>query len=157
VSAMDLELRDRVALVTGGATGIGLAGAQALADEGVRVVISGRRAEVGERAAAAIRETGGLAHFIQADVSRTADVQTLVEGVLAHYDRLDFLVNNAGIEGTPFVPAADYREEDWDAVIAVNLKGTWLCMKYAIPHLLERPGAAIVNVSSIGGINGGSL
>ncbi len=154
---MDLKLNGKVALVTGGTTGIGLAGALALAQEGARVVVSGRRVAAGEKAVSTIREAGGEAEFIQADVSRTADVQALVTRTVALWGRLDLLVNSAGIEGTPFVPAADYSEDEWDAVIGVNLKGTWLCMMHAIPHLLEQDGAAIVNVSSVGGVNGGSL
>lgn len=154
---MDFNLRGKVALVTGGATGIGFAAAVALAKEGARVVVSGRRLDVGEKAVASIREDDGEAIFVQADVSQTADVEALVTRAVEQWGRLDFLINNAGIEGSPFVTIADYSEQEWDSVIAVNLKGTWLCMKYAIPFLLKQEGAAIVNISSVGGVNGGSL
>jgi NAD(P)-dependent dehydrogenase (short-subunit alcohol dehydrogenase family) len=154
---MDTKIKDRVALVTGGATGIGKACATALAAEGARVVISGRREKLGEEAAAEIRAAGGDALFVRADVSRRADIEALLERTIAAYGRLDFAVNNAGIEGPAFVPIADYPEEAWDEVININLKGLWLCMKYEIPHLLKQAGSAIVNVSSVGGVNGSAL
>jgi len=154
---MNLGLNGKVALITGGTTGIGLAAALALGAEGARVVVSGRRTREGEQAVATIRELGGLAEFVQADVSRGAEVQRLVEQTVRLWGQLDMLINSAGIEGTPFVPVADYSEDDWDRVLGINLKGTWLSMKYAIPHLLRQQGASIVNVSSIGGVNGGSL
>jgi NAD(P)-dependent dehydrogenase (short-subunit alcohol dehydrogenase family) len=134
-----------------------LAGALALAAEGAKVVVSGRRTREGEQAVITIREAGGLAEFVQADVSRAVEVQRLVEQTVGFWGQLDMLINSAGIEGTPFVPLADYSEDDWDRVLDINLKGTWLCMKYATPHLLRQQGASIVNVSSIGGVNGGSL
>jgi NAD(P)-dependent dehydrogenase (short-subunit alcohol dehydrogenase family) len=154
---MDTQLKDRVALVTGGATGIGKACAIALAREGARVIISGRRENLGEETAAEIRAAGGDARFIRADVGRRADVESLITQTVAAHGRLDFAVNNAGIEGPAFVPIADYPEEAWDEVLNTNLKGLWLCMKYEIPHLLKQPGAAIVNVSSVGGVNGSAL
>jgi NAD(P)-dependent dehydrogenase (short-subunit alcohol dehydrogenase family) len=154
---MDTQLKDRVALVTGGATGIGKACALALAREGARVVISGRRENVGEEAVAEIRAAGGDVRFVRADVGRRADIESMIAQTIAAYGQLDFAVNNAGIEGPAFVPIADYPEEAWDDVLNINLKGLWLCMKYEIPHLLKQPGAAIVNVSSVGGVNGSAL
>jgi NAD(P)-dependent dehydrogenase (short-subunit alcohol dehydrogenase family) len=154
---MDTRLKGRVALVTGGATGIGKACALALAREGARVVISGRRENVGEEAVAEIRAAGGDVRFVRADVGRRADIESMIAQTIAAYGQLDFAVNNAGIEGPAFVPIADYPEDAWDDVLNINLKGLWLCMKYEIPHLLKRPGAAIVNVSSVGGVNGSAL
>ena len=154
---MDTKLKGRVALVTGGATGIGKACALALAREGARVIISGRREHVGEAAVGEIRAAGGEARFVRADVGRRVDVESLIAQTVAAYGQLDFAVNNAGIEGPAFVPIADYPEEAWDDVLNINLKGLWLCMKYEIPHLLKQPGAAIVNVSSVGGVNGSAL
>jgi NAD(P)-dependent dehydrogenase (short-subunit alcohol dehydrogenase family) len=154
---MDTKLEGRVALVTGGATGIGKACALALAREGARVIISGRREHAGEAAIEEIRAAGGEARFVRADVGRRADVESLIAQTVAAYGQLDFAVNNAGIEGPAFVPIADYPEEAWDEVLNTNLKGLWLCMKYEIPHLLKQPGAAIVNVSSVGGVNGSAL
>jgi NAD(P)-dependent dehydrogenase (short-subunit alcohol dehydrogenase family) len=153
---MDTQLKGRVALVTGGATGIGKACALALAREGVRLIISGRRERLGEEAASEIRAAGVEARFVRADVGRRADVEALIGATLNAFGRLDFAVNNAGVEGPAFVPTADYPEEAWDEVLNTNLKGVWLCMKYEIPHLLKQPGAAIVNVSSVGGVNGSS-
>jgi NAD(P)-dependent dehydrogenase (short-subunit alcohol dehydrogenase family) len=154
---MDTHLTGRVALITGGATGIGKACALALAREGARVVISGRREKIGEEAAAEIRAAGVEARFVRADVRRRADIESLIGETLGEFGRLDFAVNNAGVEGPPFVPTADYPEEAWDEVLNTNLKGLWLCMKYEIPQLLQHPGAAIVNVSSVGGVNGSQL
>jgi NAD(P)-dependent dehydrogenase (short-subunit alcohol dehydrogenase family) len=154
---MDTQLKGRVALVTGGATGIGKACALALAREGARVVISGRRENVGEEAVAEIRAAGGDVRFVRADVGRRADIESMIAQTIAAYGQLDFAVNNAGIEGPAFVPIADYPEAAWDDVLNINLKGLWLCMKYEIPHLLKQPGAAIVNVSSVGGVNGSAL
>ena len=154
---MNFSIAGKVALVTGGATGIGLASAVALSREGVKVIVSGRRTEVAEAALAEIRQGGGDAIFIQADVSQSSAAESLLARAAAHWGQLDFLVNNAGIEGPGFIPCAEYSEDDWDEVLAINLKGTWLCMKYAIPYLLKQPGGAIVNISSVGGVNGGSL
>jgi len=154
---MDTQLKGRVALVTGGATGIGKACALALAREGVRLIISGRRERLGEEAASEIRAAGVEARFVRADIGRRADVEALIGATLNAFGRLDFAVNNAGVEGPAFVPTADYPEEAWDEVLNTNLKGVWLCMKYEIPHLLKQPGAAIVNVSSVGGVNGSAL
>jgi NAD(P)-dependent dehydrogenase (short-subunit alcohol dehydrogenase family) len=154
---MDTQLTGRVALVTGGATGIGKACALALAGEGARVVISGRREKPGEETVAEIRAAGGDARFVRADVGQRADIESLIAQIITAYGRLDFAVNNAGIEGPAFVPIADYPEEAWDEVLNTNLKGLWLCMKYEIPHLLKQPGSAIVNVSSVGGVNGSAL
>jgi len=154
---MDTHLKGRVALITGGATGIGKACALAFAHEGARVIISGRREQVGEEAIREIRAAGGEAQFVRADVGRRSDVESLIAQTVALYGQLDFAVNNAGIEGPAFVPIADYPEDAWDEVLNTNLKGLWLCMKYEIPHLLKQPGAAIVNVSSVGGVNGSAL
>jgi NAD(P)-dependent dehydrogenase (short-subunit alcohol dehydrogenase family) len=154
---MDTRLKGRVALVTGGATGIGKACALALAREGARIVISGRREEIGEEAASDIRAAGAEALFVRADVGRRSDVESMIGRTLDAFGQLDFAVNNAGIEGPAFVPIADYPEEAWDEVLNTNLKGLWLCMKYEIPHLLKQPGAAIVNISSVGGVNGSAL
>jgi NAD(P)-dependent dehydrogenase (short-subunit alcohol dehydrogenase family) len=154
---MDTQLKGRVALVTGGATGIGKACALALAHEGAYLIISGRREQIGEDAVREIRAAGGEVQFVRADVTRRADIESLIAQTLAIYGRLDFAVNNAGIEGPAFVPIADYPEEAWDEVLNTNLKGLWLSMKYEIPHLLKQPGSAIVNVSSVGGVNGSTL
>lgn len=148
---------DRVVLITGGSSGIGKATALAFAREGTKVVVSARRSEEGEQVARQIKEAGGEAIFVKADVAKREDVEALVQTTVATYGRLDFAFNNAGIEGTPGVPTADYSEETWDQIININLKGVWLCMKYEIPHLLKQKGGAIVNMASIAGLVGGGI
>jgi NAD(P)-dependent dehydrogenase (short-subunit alcohol dehydrogenase family) len=127
----------------------------AFAAEGARVAIGARRIDEGEETVRLIQERGGEALFVETDVSVPKQVQVLVDNAIDRWQRLDFAVNNAGIEGTPFVPVADYAVEVWDQVIDVNLKGVFLSMKYEVPYLLKQPGSAIVNVSSIAGLVGG--
>ncbi len=146
----------RVALVTGASSGIGRAAAQAFAARGARVAVASRRPEQSEETVALIREAGGEACFVATDVSKAADVEALVARVIDDYGRLDFAFNNAGIEGDPYTLTADYSEDTWDRVIAINLKGVFLCMKYELPHLLETRGA-IVNMASVAGLIGGRM
>lgn len=138
------RLDGKVAIVTGAGSGMGAAMVRRFCEEGARVLavdISGREAEV-----AATAGPNCVAH--RADVSQSADVQTMVQTVLDRFDRLDILCNNAGIQG-PLALTADYDEEAWDRVIAVNLKGVFLGMKYAIPPMLAQGGGSIVNTSSM--------
>jgi len=141
---------DRVALVTGAASGIGRAVALAYARSGARVVVSDLLAQQagGEQTVAQVRAAGGQAVFVAADVSSAADCEALVARTLAAYGRLDMACNNAGIGGD-LAPTADYPLAAWDQVIAVNLSGVFFCMKYQIPALLAAGGGAIVNVASI--------
>jgi NAD(P)-dependent dehydrogenase (short-subunit alcohol dehydrogenase family) len=143
----------KVALVTGGSSGIGRATALCFAREGAKVVVAARRSDEGEQTAHLIQESGGEAVFVKTDISRGAEVQAMVATCLATFGRLDYACNNAGIEG-PNVPTIDCREEDWEAVIDINLKGTWLCLKYEIPPMITQGGGAIVNMASIGGLIG---
>jgi len=154
---MDNQFKGKVALVTGGNSGLGKASALCLARAGARVVVSGRRAEEGEQVAQLIKDAGGEAAFIRADMSLKADIEAVVAQTVEMYGRLDFAVNNAGVGGTAFVPTADYSEDTWDEVININLKAVWLCMKYEIPHLLKQKGSSIVNMSSIAGLVGGPI
>ncbi len=154
---MTNQFDSKVALVTGGTAGIGQAIALAFAREGARVVISGRREAQGEETVALIKEQGGEALFVKADVSIQSDIKTMVEACVDVYGGLDYAVNNAGIEGTPFVPTPHYSEEVWDKVLEVNLKAVWLCMKYEIPIIQKRGKGAIVNISSVAGLKGGLL
>ena len=151
---MTNRFESKVALVTGGNSGIGRAIALAFAKEGAKVMVAARRASEGDETVARIEELGGQAHFVQTDVSKAADVKAMVAACVTEYGGLDYAVNNAGIEGTPFIPTADYEEEAWDKVIAINLTGVWLCMKYEIPEMLKRGQAAIVNMSSVAGLVG---
>jgi NAD(P)-dependent dehydrogenase (short-subunit alcohol dehydrogenase family) len=152
---MGKAFEGKVALITGGSSGIGRATALAFAAEGARVAIGARRIAEGEETVRLIEQKGGQAHFIETDVSVPEQVQALVQAAVDRWQRLDFAVNNAGIEGTPFVPVADYSIDVWDQVIDVNLKGVFLAMKYEVPHLLKQPGSAIVNISSVAGLIGG--
>ncbi len=146
-------MMERVALVTGAGSGIGRATAVAFARAGARVVVSDRDAAGGEQTVASIRSAGGDALFVRADVAVARDVEALVARAMHAYGRLDFAFNNAGIEGKQAL-TADTSEEDWDRIIAVNLKGVWLCMKHEIPRMLTGQGGAIVNCSSVAGLVG---
>lgn len=145
-------MRGKVALVTGAASGIGRASARAFATAGARVVVSDLSARGGEETVQLIHDAGGEAAFIRADVSRAGEVAALVSGTVAQYGRLDYAHNNAGIVALGNI--VDCTEEDWDRVIAVNLKGVWLCLKHEIPQMLAQGGGAIVNTASIAGLTG---
>jgi NAD(P)-dependent dehydrogenase (short-subunit alcohol dehydrogenase family) len=141
-------MQNRVAIVTGGGSGIGRATALALVREGARVVVADVSETDGENVVKDIKQSGGEAFFVRTDVSQSADVQALVDRTIESYSRLDYAVNNAGVGGT-LALTADYSELDWNRVIGVNLTGVWLCMKHEIPRILDQGGGAIVNVSSI--------
>jgi len=149
------QFKDKVALVTGGGSGIGRASAIAFSREGAKVVVSDFRSEPGEETAECIIRSGGEAVFIKADVSRAVEVERLISKTVEVFGRLDFAHNNARIVVANKAAAIDkYSEEDWDAIIDTNLKGVWLCMKYEIPVMVKQGGGAIVNTSSIAGLIG---
>jgi NAD(P)-dependent dehydrogenase (short-subunit alcohol dehydrogenase family) len=143
------SMTGKVALVTGASSGIGRATAQRLASAGARVALAARRCEEGQHTAEMIEASGGEAIFIRCDIADARDVERLVQTCVDAYGRLDVAFNNAGIEGR-MVPLADYEEADWDAVMDINLKGTWLCLKHEIRHMAGNGGGAIVNTASIG-------
>jgi len=144
----------KVALVTGAGSGIGKACAVAFAREGAKVVVSDVVSTGGEETVRMIREIGGEAHFVRCDVSRSPEVEALVDAAVRAFGRLDCACNNAGIGGAQ-TPTAEYPEEIWSRVLSVNLTGVWLCMKYEIPQMLSGGrGGAIVNMSSILGTVG---
>ncbi len=145
--------KDRVALVTGGASGIGRASAIAFAREGAKVVVADIQAAEGEETVSAIQKAGGEAIFINTNVGKAQDVRQLIERTLQTYGRLDYAHNNAGIRGRR-ARIHDSIEEDWDSVIETNLKGIWLCMKYELPEMLKAGSGAIVNTASIAGLVG---
>lgn len=144
-------LSGQVALVTGAGAGIGRATAQMFAREGIKVVVSDVDSTGGEATVSLIREAGGEAVFIRCDVTRDAQVRALVEGTLSVYGRLDYAFNNAGIEIEKGKLTYGV-ESEFDAIMAVNVKGVWLCMKYQIQAMLAQGGGAIVNTASIAGL-----
>jgi NAD(P)-dependent dehydrogenase (short-subunit alcohol dehydrogenase family) len=151
---MSTELQNKVALVTGGTTGIGRDTAVLFAKAGAKVVVSGRRETEGKETSNLIRAAGGDGLFVKSDVSKSSDVQSLVQKTVEKFGRLDIAFNNAGIEGK-WVPLIEQSLEDWDAVIDINLKGTWLCLKYEIQQMLKQGGGGtIVNMSSVAGLMG---
>jgi NAD(P)-dependent dehydrogenase (short-subunit alcohol dehydrogenase family) len=143
-----MQLKGKVAIVTGAGRGIGRAIAQVFAAEGAAVVVAARTASEGNACVAQIQDAGGEAFFQQTDVSRRVDVQRLVDACLERYGRLDILVNNAGIGGSG-KPLYESDEEDWDLVLDTNLKGCFLGMRYAIPPMRDAAGGAIINLSSV--------
>jgi len=145
-----------VALVTGGSSGIGRAAALAFAREGARVAISSRREAESLETVKMIEAAGGEGFFVKADVSKSADIQALVDKTIERYGALNYAFNNAGIEGDAFVPVVKYSETTWDDVIGINLTGVFLSMKYELPHIIAAKGA-IVNMASVAGLVGGRL
>lgn len=143
----------RVAVITGGASGIGEATAHAFARAGARVMISGRREAQGAAVVDAIRKGGGEAKFVRADVSREADVAALIKACVQSYGRLDFAFNNAGTEGAPGCPTHEQSVENFHDVMNTNVLGVLLSMKHEIPALLKN-GGAIVNCASVAGLVG---
>ena len=143
--------QDKVALVTGGGSGIGRAVAIAFAREKARVVIASRRVIQGEETVSLIRERGGEAIFVKTDVSDSAQIEAMFTQTIDAFGRLDCAFNNAGIMG-PEMRMHQYTENDWDDVITTNLKGVWLCMKYEIQYMLAHRGGTIVNNSSAAGV-----
>ena len=143
----------KVAVVTGAASGIGRACALAFAKEGARVAVSDIEVGGGEETVSLIKAADGEALFCKCDVSQPAEVEALFKTLLRAYDRLDYACNNAGIGGVTAL-TADYPEETWNRVLAINLTGAWLCMKYEIPQMLKQGGGAIVNMASILGTVG---
>ena len=148
------ELEGKVALVTGGTSGIGRETAILFAKAGAKVVVTGLRELEGNETIERISAAGGDGLFVQADVSKNAEVEAVVQKTVERFGCLDVAFNNAGIEGV-WVPIVKQTEEDWDRTIDINLKGVWLCLKYEIRQMLKQGGAgAIVNMSSVTGLVG---
>lgn len=144
-------IKDRIALVSGGASGIGLACAVALARAGARVIASDRDPNGGAAVLQAVQAAGGEAEYVTADVTEADAVRALVEGIVARHGRLDFAVNSAGIFG-PIGVLHELEPEDFDRVIGVNLRGVFLCMKHEILAMRRQGFGAIVNIASVQGL-----
>ncbi|MFC6719882.1 glucose 1-dehydrogenase [Natrialbaceae archaeon GCM10025810] len=150
---MSYDIGGKTAIVTGAASGIGRATAERLAEEGVNVVVADVDVEGGEETVACIEDDGGVARFIETDVSDETAVERMVEETVKEFGSLELVHNNAGVEGES-ATTAEHTEENWDRVVNTNMKGVWLCMKHEIPAMLESGEGAIVNTSSISGQTG---
>lgn len=153
------RLLGKVAIVTGGNSGIGRATALLFAREGAKVVIAARNPERGNSVVEEIRDAGGDAFFVATDVAKAAEVENTVAKTVERFGRLDCAVNNAAAYAGAFSLTADFSEEEFDHTMAVDLKGVWLGMKYEIKQMLGQTpsGGAIVNTSSINGLGGAPL
>ncbi|HXB60203.1 MAG TPA: glucose 1-dehydrogenase [Candidatus Acidoferrales bacterium] len=147
---MNTSLKGKVALVTGGTSGIGEAAALALAREGAKVVVAGRRESEGQAVVDAIQKAGGEAFFVKTDVSRETDVKALVDQTMAKFGRLDFAFNNAGVEGAAGLATDKQTEENYRHTFDINVLGLIFSLKHEIPAILKN-GGAIVNTSSVAG------
>jgi NAD(P)-dependent dehydrogenase (short-subunit alcohol dehydrogenase family) len=141
-----MRLKGKVALITGGGSGIGKSTALLFAQEGAAVAVNDVSAQSGEETAREIRQAGGEAVFLQADVTDDGQVAAMVEQALKAFGAIDVLFNNAGISGVGAVH--ETSEELWDRVVAVNLKGVFLPSRHVLPHMMERRAGSIINMSS---------
>ena len=146
------RLRDKVALITGAASGIGRASALRFAQEGARVVIADVQDAAGDGVAAAITAAGGQALYVHADVSQADDVHRMVAAALERFGRLDILFNNAGVGR--HIPFDELIEAEWDRIVNVNLRGVYLGCRYGVPALRQAGGGAILNTASQSGLHG---
>jgi NAD(P)-dependent dehydrogenase (short-subunit alcohol dehydrogenase family) len=151
---MGMEFRGKVAIVTGGTSGIGRETAIAFARAGAKVVVAGRRHEEGKETIDLLRSAGGEGLFVKTDVSQSDQVRALIQNTVQKFGHLDIAFNNAGTEGS-ILTIVEQSEQDWDRTIAINLKGVWLCLKYEIEQMLKQgSGGAIVNMASVAGLVG---
>ncbi len=150
---MEATFKDKIVLVTGGASGIGRATSVAFAREGAKVAIADVDLSGAEETARMIENAGGAATVFETDVSKSDQVKSLIDSTVQYYGRLDCAFNNAGILGRPG-GTVDCTEENWDKVIDVDLKSVWLCMKYEIPQMEKQGGGSIVNTASVYGLAG---
>ena len=148
-----MRLKGKVAIVTGGGSGIGEATALTFAKEGARLTVADVVDSAGNNTVEQIRATGGDGIYVHADVTSASEIQSVVRETIDNYGRLDVLFNNAGIAMR--LGVAELPEEDWDRCIAINLKGAYLGSKYAIPAMIANGGGSIINTASIYGIVGG--
>ena len=147
------RFENKVVLITGGATGIGLATAKRFAEEGAKVVIASRNESAGQQAVEAIKSSSGEVTFIQTDVTQEAQIEALIQNTVEAYGKIDAAFNNSGTEGT-ISPLAGDTEENYQQIFDVNVKGLWLCMKHQLKHMQQNGGGSIVNNASIAGLIG---
>lgn len=148
------RVKGKVAIVTGGSSGLGEASAKLLAKEGAKVAITDIDDNNGERVIGEIKKAGGVAGFWHMDVSNEKDVETTFADINKKYGQVHILVNSAGIPGGP-KPTHETTSAEWDKVMNVNAKGTFLCIKYAVPYMLKSGGGSVINLSSMLGLMGG--
>ncbi len=148
---MEIEFKNKVALITGGTYGIGKATALAFAKEGAKVVVADWVEE--KSTMEDLKKAGGEALFLKCDMSKEEDIKRMVEKTIEHFGSLDYAFNNAGIEGLTSM-THECTNENWAKVLSINLTGVWLCMKYQLPHMLKQGKGAIVNNASIAGLVG---
>jgi 3-hydroxybutyrate dehydrogenase len=147
-----MRLDRKVGIVTGAASGIGLAIAEAFAKEGANVAIADLNEEGGKKAVEGIQKLGGDAIFVKTNISKREDCKRLIDETVKRFGRIDILVNNAGIQNVS--PIVDFPEDKWDLLIGVMLTGTFLCTKYALPYMIKQKSGRIINMSSIHGLIG---
>lgn len=147
------DMTGKVAVITGGTSGIGLATALQFANNGAQVAIAGRNVERGENALAELKANGADAIFVPTDVSKASDVENLIKTVISTFGHLDYAFNNAAAPpaSSSMGPLISLTEEQWDTTLDVNLKGIWLAMKNEIPVMVENGGGVIINTSSTAG------
>ena len=145
--------QSKVAIITGGSSGIGRATSVALAKEGVKIIVADRLAKDGEETVQLVKEAGADGIFVKTDVANEDNVKALVEKTIKIYGRLDYAFNNAGIAETP-ISLVEQTSNAFDQIMNVDVKGVWLCMKYEIPQMLKNGGGAIVNMSAAAGVVG---
>jgi len=149
---MARRFESKVALVTGGTSGLGRDAAVAFAREGAKVVVTGRRIREGQETVELAKAAGGEATFVQADMSNPGEIEALFSACVKTYGGLDCAFNNAGIDGIINTPIVDYKLEIWNQVMAVNLTAMFLCMKYEIAEMLKRGGGSIVNMGALASV-----
>ncbi len=152
-NSIRLMKQQKVAIITGGNSGIGRATAVALARQGVNIIIAARRPKEGEETVKLVKDAGSEGIFVKTDVTKEDDIRSLVEQSTKKFGRLDYAFNNAGIEES-MTPLVDQRSDIFDRIINVNVKGVWLSMKYEIPEMIKSGGGSIVNMSSVAGVMG---
>lgn len=152
-----MRLKDKIAVITGAGSGQGRSASLLFAKEGAKIVATDWKPELGDETVEMVKAAGGQAVFVKADVSSSADVQNVIRTAIATYGRIDVLYNNAGVGFSSPLSMSDILntpEDDWDRVIAINLKSMYLCCKYAIPEMIKTGGGSIVNTASIAALIG---